>query len=456
YSLMSPQAWKLAATPKDPKYQGVGNDPLAIGHKRAKLAWYIVDNQFYRDGGQFKPANISSSDLENHYVRAVQPTEIFPNRIPPQGNFWEPVLDIAYYPYERGPYNYNPAIAIGDKGIPQLPSPEDNWAGITTAIRTEVDFDKANIEYVEFWMLDPFINNSDRGKIIDGIHNDFNTTGGKLIFHLGSISEDVIRDGKHGFENGLPPDGNLAEATQTNWGYVTNRQYITNAFDNSATARANQDVGWDGIGDDGEEAFLSREPGSYLNAIVDAVAKEIVLDDPSADNFQFYFGNQLDAQDAQILQRYKNYNGLENNTPINTGSDIPRSNGFLPDNEDLNADNTLNELEEYYEYSIDLKPGELRIGSKYIVDKITPARLSENNNNPDGATWYLFRIPVRNFEGRVGNIEGFKSIRYVRMILTEFQQPVVLRMANFRLIGSRWRRYLENLEAGGLVPDPEP
>src|SRR5690606_4996459 len=323
---------------------------------------------------------------------------------------------------------------------------------ITTAIRTEVDFDKANIEYVEFWMLDPFINNSDRGKIIDGIHNDFNTTGGKLIFHLGSFSEDVIRDGRLGFENGLPPDGNLAEAIQTPWGYVANREYITNAFDNSAAARANQDVGLDGIGDDNEKRFYD----SLLNLIADEDARVFIKEsDPSADNFQFYFGNQLDAEDAQILQRYKNYNGLENNTPINTGSDIPRSNGFLPDNEDLNADNTLNETEEYYQYSIKLEPGDLDIGKHYIVDKITPARLSENNNNPDGATWYLFRIPVRNFEGRVGNIEGFKSIRYVRMILTEFDQPVVLRMANFRLIGSRWRRYLENLQ-DGLVLDPEP
>lgn len=456
YSLMSPQAWKLAATPKDPKYQGVGNDPLAIGHKRAKLAWYIVDNQFYRDGGQFKPSNITSTDLENHYVRAVQPTEIFPNRIPPQGNFWEPVLDIAYYPYERGPYNYNPNLtADTDNGIVRLPNPKDNWAGITTAIRTEVDFDKANIEYVEFWLLDPFINNSPRGRIIDGIYNDFNTTGGKLIFHLGSISEDVIPDGKHGFENGLPPDGDLSKATETEWGYVTSRQYITNAFDNSATARANQDVGWDGIPNNKEVEFFSKNPDSFLNNITNSNAREIVLKDPSADDFQFYFGSDLDSRNAKILERYKNYNGQENNTPINTGSDIPRSNGFLPDNEDLNADNTLNELEEYYEYSIDLKPGELAIGSKYIVDKITPARLSEGNNNPDGATWYLFRIPVRNFEGRVGNIEGFKSIRYVRMILTEFDQPVVLRMANFRLIGSRWRRYLENLQ-DGLVLDPEP
>lgn len=450
YSLMSPQGWKLAATPKDPRFDpsnGALND-VSAGFKRARLAWYIVDNQFYRDGGRFKPSNITSTDLENHYVRAVLPTEIFPKRNPPQGNFFEPVLDIAYYPYERGPYNYNPDLTFdSDKNIVKLnDEPNKNWAGITTAIRTEVDFDKANIEYVEFWMLDPFINNSERGRIIDGVFNNFNTTGGKLIFHMGSISEDVIRDGRHGFENGLPPDGDLTTANETPWGFVTNRQYITNAFDNSTTARVNQDVGWDGIGNLNETTKYNE----FLAALNPAV-QSIVLNDPSADDFQFYFGNELDARNAKILERYKLFNGLENNTPINTGSDIPRSNGFLPDNEDLNADNTLNELEEYYEYEINLKAGGLEIGKEFIVDKITPAE-----NNPDQVSWYLFRVPVRNFQNRVGNIDGFKSIRYIRMIVTDFEQPVIMRMANFRLIGSRWRRYLENLEDGGLVPDTEP
>jgi cell surface protein SprA len=446
YSLMNPSSWKLAATPRtndnrfDPS-TGAINDVRA-GFKRAKLAWYIIDNQFYRDGGRFKPGNISTRDLENHYVRAVKPTEIFPNFNPPQGNFFETVLDIAYYPYERGPYNYNPDLT----SAAELPNPKDNWAGITTAIRTEVDFDKANIEYIEFWMLDPFINASENGRIVDGRFNNFNTTGGKLIFHLGSISEDVIRDGRHAYENGLPPDGDLTTATENEWGYVTNRQYITNAFDNSAGSRANQDVGWDGMGN----AVEAIKFQNYLN-VLNPSARAIVLNDPSGDDFQFFLGNNLDARDAKLLERYKNFNGLDGNTPISSGSDIPRSNGFLPDNEDLNADNTLNELEEYYAYEVDLRPGQLDIGKKFIVDKITPTE-----NNPDKATWYLFRIPVRNFEGRYGNIEGFKSIRYARMILTDFEQPVVLRLVNFRMIGSRWRRYLETLEEGGLVPDPEP
>ena len=453
FSLLNPAAWRLAATPRtsdnrfDPSL-GARND-IRAGFKRAKLAWYIVDNQFYRDGGQFKPPNITGADLQNHYVRAVGPQEIFPFRNLTQGNFFETVLDVAYYPSERGPFNYdtqNLNPLTGD-----FTDPANRWAGITTAIRSEVDFDKANIEYVEFWLLDPFINYTENGKKIDGKFNDFNTTGGKLIFHLGSVSEDIIRDGRHAFENGLPPDGDVTKATENNWGYVTNQQYITNAFDNSPASRANQDVGLDGVRNDIEAikfqdfltsaaGILNPEPLAQLQA------------DPSSDNFKFFFGTDLDARNAKILERYKNFNGTDGNTPINTGTAIPQSNGFLPDNEDLNADNTLNELEEYYEYNIDLRPGQLEIGRKYIVDKIT----TRATGGTDQVTWYLFRIPVRNFDGRFGNIDGFKSIRYIRMVLTGFQQPVVLRFANFRMIGSRWRRYTESLEQGGLVPDREP
>lgn len=453
FSLMNPASWRLAATPKtidnrfDPSL-GAAND-IRAGYKRAKLAWYIIDNQFYRDGGQFKPPNISGSDLQNHYVRAVGPQEIFPFRNQTQGNFFETIFDVAYYPTERGPFNYdtqNLNALTGD-----FTNPADRWAGITTAIRTEVDFDKANIEYVEFWLLDPFINYTENGKIIDGKFNDFNTTGGKLIFHLGSISEDIMRDGKHAFENGLPPDGDATKATENNWGFVTNSQYITNAFDNSPSSRNNQDVGLDGVRND-------LEPVKFQNFLTDATGVlttdplTVLQADPSSDNFTYFFGSELDAKNAKVLERYKNFNGTENNTPITGNTDIARFGSPYPDNEDLNADNTLSELEEYYEYSIDLKPGQLEIGKKYIVDKITTTA----TGGSDQVTWYLFRIPVRNFDGRFGNIEGFKSIRYARMVLTNFQQPVVLRFANFRMIGSRWRRYTASLEESGLVPDREP
>jgi len=453
YSLMNPTAWKLASVPQtnDNYYGSKESNNVEIGYKRAKLAWYQVDNQFYRDTGPYRPEYINDDYLRNHYVRDVGPQEIFPNKQLTQATFLESIFDLAFYPSERGPYNYSTSLDVN--GF--LLNPKRNWGGITTPIRTEVDFDKANIEYVEFWLLDPFIT-SQYGQIDDGINTPANnTTGGKLVFQLGSISEDVQRDGKHAFENGLPPDGDLVggSVTSNEWGYVTSQQYLTNAFDNSSTSRVNQDVGWDGVSAEEETSFFD----DYLTALsgtVDPVVLDGIRSDPSGDNFRYFLDNQYDADRAYILERYKKFNGQDGNSPIITGNDVYTPSGStIPDNEDLNADNTLSELEEYYEYDIDLKPG-LAVGQEYIVDKIETD--TEHGPSWEKVNWYLFRIPVREFENQFGNIEGFKSIRYARMLLTGFDQPVVLRMANFRMVGSRWRRYADKLLDDGFIPTPEP
>lgn len=450
YSLMSPQGWKLSSIPKAFDPTGGVPDNVEAGYRRAKIAWYQIDNQFYRDVGRFKPENITDKDLQNHYVRSVWPNEIFAGFQNQQGNFYEQIFDIAYYPSERGPYNYN--YQLNSDGF--LTEPKRNWAGITSAIRTEVDFDKANIEYVEFWLLDPFIN-TPNGRIVDGQFNKTNTTGGKVLLQLGTISEDVQRDGKHAFEQGLPVDGvKSIGVTQNEWGYVTSQQYVVNAFANESSARANQDVGLDGA-QNTEEAELYRS--NFLDRlIVNADVKAAIEGDPSADDFQYFLGEELDNADAKLLQRYKNYNGLDGNSPVITGNDAVTPSGTnVPDNEDLNADNTLNELEEYYQYSIDLRPGQLDIGRGYIVDKIT-RQATGTGDKTELVTWYLFRVPVRQPESKVGNISGYKSIRYARLVLTDFAEPAVLRMAKFRMVGSRWRRYEGSLLQGGLVETPEP
>jgi len=433
YSLLSPQAWRLAAVPtNDPLFDSPGGavDNIQAGYKRAKLAWYQVDNLFYRQSGSFKPPNISEQDLSNHYTRPVLPQEIFPFRDPFIGNFYEPILDVAYFPTERGPYNYNPSFDLSGRS---------NWAGITTAIRNEVDFDKANVEYVEFWLMDPFINSPNGNIISDNANAKPNTTGGKMMLQLGSISEDVTRDGKHGFENGLSRDGSNTGVTETAWGRVTNLQYLNNAFDASPTSRANQDVGYDGLSNEGEKL---KPDFAATNG----------LPDPSSDDFKYFLGEDYDQRDAKILERYKNINGPDGNSPIITsGQSFAQSGSPLPDNEDLNQDNTLSDLEEYYSYNIDLPgPGQLAVGNKFIVDKITP---KEYNGE---VSWYLFRVPIRSFDSKKGDINGFKSIRYARMMVTGFADPVVLRFANFRMIGNRWRRYTENLEGPGLSPVSEP
>jgi len=444
YSLLNPQSWRLAAVPPEfDNTMGAPNDREA-GFKRAKLAWYQVDNVFYRSGGRFKPTNIDETELENHYVRAVPPQEIFPLFDAQIGNFFEPIFDVAYYPSERGPFNYNPDLNANGT----LKNPAGNWGGITTAIRNEVDFDKANVEYVEFWLLDPFINNP-KGVINDGVNpSKSNTTGGKMVFQLGSISEDVMRDGKHAFENGLPADGDTTalNVTSNAFGYVTTKQYLNNAFDNNPTGRPFQDVGLDGANNTYERNKFS----GFLNSITNPTLRQELSKDPSADDFNYFLSSTFDAADAKILERYKNFNGMENNTPVLTGSDVlPQSSYTIPDNEDLNQDNTLSDLEEYYSYGIDLNPNSLKAGSKYIVDAV-PAQ-----GNPD-ATWYLFRIPIRQFDEKVGNLEGFKSIRYARMYLTGFTEPVVLRMAKFRTVGNRWRRYTANLEESRFGEPIEP
>ena len=344
YSLMSPAGWKLASTPKsddnrfDPSAKAT--DDVRAGYKRAKLAWYQVDNQLYRNVGRFKPDNITDEDLKNHYVRPVDPQEIFPNRNLTQGVFYEQIFDLAYYPRERGPYNYNPDLDAN--GF--LNNPRTNWAGITTAVRTEVDFDKANIEYVEFWLMDPFIE-SQYGVINDGINpSKRNSTGGQMILQLGSISEDVLRDGKQSFENGLPPAGDLdgGRTTRNNWGYVTNEQFLTAAFDDKAASRVNQDVGFDGLPTAKEQTFFQ----GFINQLT-GNARAAVEADPSADNFRYFLGADLDAADAKILERYKDINGQDGNSPIISGnSAVTPSGRRSPDNEDLNADNTLSEEED--------------------------------------------------------------------------------------------------------------
>jgi cell surface protein SprA len=452
YSLITPISWKLSTVPKtdDNRFDlanGELND-LRAGFRRAKLAWYQIDNLFYRStSGRLKPDNITDEDLKNHYVRPVAPQEIFPAKDALLGNFFEPIMDLAYYPSERGPYNFNPDL--NNDGT--LKDPAKNWAGITTAIRNEVDFDKANVEYIEFWLMDPFINTKN-GEIDDGRGNvKPNTTGGKMVLHLGSISEDLMRDGKHAFENGLPVDGNLSggSVTKNDWGYVTSQQYLNNAFHNEPASRPNQDVGLDGANNEVERRIYS----DFINAIPSASAREIVQKDPAADDFRYFLNPDYDQEPAAgILQRYKDYSGIENNSPVSGNSLVPQASTTIPDNEDLNQDNTLSDLEEYYVYNIDLKPGQLQVGKKYIVDKIHPTVESAANE----VDWYLFRIPVRQFEEKVGDINDFKSIRYARMYLTGFSEPVILRFAYFRAVGNRWRRYTGNLAESQLGEPLEP
>nr|WP_228527553.1 cell surface protein SprA [Pararhodonellum marinum] len=449
YGMGAFQNWKLGATPRTDNDQfdlsSITEDRLGNAYKRAKVAWYNIDNIFYRQQGPGVPTNITTEDRRNHYVRSVIPQEIFPQRDRDVIVTPEPLLDVAYFPHERGMYNYNPGL--NQEGL--LPDPKSNYGAITRAITSEVDFDRTNIEYIEFWLMDPFISGVN-GRVLDGIFNQNNTTGGKLRFNLGDISEDVIRDGRHSFENGLPADGDASNASQNEWGNIPSQQFLTPAFDNSAESRENQDVGLDGLSSEAEAVFFAERFINRLN--VNAGALQQIEEDPSADDFQYYLDEQFDQNDIKILERYKGFNGMEGNSPVTSNINLPftPAGSTIPDNEDLNNDNTINELESYYEYEIDLRPSEMEVGRNYIVDRVTA------NANGEEVNWYLFRIPVREPDRTQGDISGFKSIRFMRTYLTDFEQPVVLRMAKFQLVGSQWRVFLESLYERGFFEIPEP
>ncbi len=420
-------SWRLAATP-EPLIPGAG---LAYSYNRAKLAWYTIDQIFYRDADGLKPSNITKEELNNHYIRGINRKEVFPGRDPEITNTYEYTFDLAYYPRERGQYNYNPNLT--QEGL-LAGDPHKNYGGISREIGFDTDFDNANIEYIEFWLMDPFIKGPNGRKDAQGnpVQND---EGGELVFNLGSVSEDILHDNYYEFENGLPTSGaNLQNVDETIWGRVSTEQFLTDAFTGVAGGRQFQDIGLDGLNDADEANFFR---GSFLNLIPGTIP-QTVLNDPSADDFRHPLDEYYDQQKAGVLARYKMYNGMENNSPENSRY----SNYAFPDKEDLNKDNVISDLEQYYEYKINLKPSQLNVGQNFIVDAVG------QKINGDSVTWYQFRVPVRQPTGSVGNISGFKSIRFMRMYLTQFADPVVLRFSQFQFVANQWRQYQQPITDG--------
>ncbi|MFY8034964.1 MAG: cell surface protein SprA, partial [Flexibacteraceae bacterium] len=431
-------SWKYGSTPVRFR-QGITN-PIELNHRRAKLAWYSIDNIFYRSSGAARPTNISQEDLANQYQRVIPFNEVFPNKDASAVNLPEQTFDLAYYPSERGMYNYNPNL--NPDGT--LPNPRNNFGAVMRPITTNTDFDAANIEYVEFWMMDPFVS-GELGRV--GDNTDGDRRRGELTFDLGTITEDALEDNLQAFENGLPTPGQqLVRTDTTRWGRVTKAPHITNAFGNTADARTAQDVGLDGLDDEGERQFLSNNDlnGRFLQQVQSKVSPDVyqeILADPAADNFQYYLGGDWDSrtEGAKILDRYKFFNNMQGNSPVASGNSLFTASGTqTPDNEDLNGDNTVSNSDQYYSYRIRISPEEFQTGRNYIVDKIQPG-----NNR---AAWYLFRIPIRdlnhpNFAGRTGTISDFKSMRFMRATVSGFEVPVALRMVQFQMVASTWRPY---------------
>lgn len=446
-------SWVMASTPSNGLFPEADSISLAYGKNRARFNWYIIDPLFYRNNDGVTPPNIDDNEISNNLVRQVPEKEIFPNRDAPQGQTVViPVLNMSYYPDERGPYNYDSDPSVIDPGTGKFTNPAERWGGIMRRIET-TDFDVANVEFIQFWMMDPFNSNT----------QNTNQGGGDLYFNLGNISEDVLKDGKLEYENGLPSDGDTSRAVRGIWGYTPNTQPpIIYAFDNNPDARQFQDVGFDGLRNNLEGSFFQ----DYLNqmqSIVTAQVYQQVASDPSTDNYHYYRGTDYDNQSLGILERYRNFSNPEANSPTDNQSpeNYPTAATTIPDVADVNKDFNQENSEQFYQYRVSLRPGEMNVGQNFIVDKVTRT-VNLPNGNSDQITWYQFKVPIREVNGtnpnitRVGDIEGFNTISFIRMFMTSFEQPMTLRFARLELLRGEWRKYSYDLRSTGDVIGSDP
>ena len=433
-------SWSLASTPQ--MFPGATlNDSLPYNFDRAKLAWYNIEPILQDRNSANNPFKGNVEELSDPRVRQVFNQEIFPQRTNNLGENQLVTFDLAYYPSDIGPYNFETRSTEMDANG-KLRNPRKRWGGIMRSI-DQTDFETSNVEFVEFWVQDPFIRNS-------------TSTGGKLFLNLGSLSEDIMKDGRRFYENGLnSPNQPSAVDTTTVWGRTpVNPIQVTQAFSNDPADRPYQDVGLDGLDDNGEV----DKRNEYLNSLktnfgAGSPIYTKSLNDPSHDDYKWYRDNDYTATNTGILGRYKDFNNPQGNSPIFSGSSqFSPAATLYPDNEDLNRDNTLNETEEYYQYEVDLAK-DMQVGTtKYLTDK-KQVSVRYPNGTTGTENWYLFRVPIRDYESKVGNIPDFKSIRFVRMFLTDFDDSVVLRFGRLDLVRNQWRTFAFKIDTtGNYVP----
>ena len=424
--IKSPSAWMLSSVPSSQPEAKLTND-IRTGMNRALINWYSIDPIFTRRNSSLTPTHIKNDldQLSNHYVREVYERELYPNKESTYGESSTlTVLNLAYYPNERGPYNLDTNLTPEGK----LANPEQRWGGIMRQLTT-TDFESSNIEYIEFWMLDPFIYSPE-------------ASGGDFYINLGEVSEDVLKDGKKFYENGMPVTEGAKSYTETQWGRVPTEASLVYAFDNSATNRPKQDVGLNGLSSAEERQFATY--ANYLNEVSGKVNQEAfrkLQEDPAGDTYHYYRGDDYDEQQLSILERYKRYNNSEGNSPSSddTGG-YDKSAKTTPDVEDINQDYTLDEYEKYFEYRISLRPQDMVIGRNHITDKRTYSTKLRNGST-ESVNWYKFRVPIDSYERSVGNMRDFTSLRFMRIYMAGFSEPIIVRLATMELIKGTWRSY---------------
>jgi cell surface protein SprA len=438
FDLRTPtQDWFISSVPQNdnennnPRFkEATLSDNLAYGANRAQLNWFRAEvNALNKD------------DVNDPYTRFINITEVFKRRNNVVGiNNGLYTFDVVYSPSERGPYNYElpegyPGFSAGLTSAGQLREPQTRWAGIQRAI-TNSDFEAQNYEFIEFYMLSPFQARP------NGVQN---TSSGKLYINLGNVSEDVLRDSRNFFENGLPgPKDENQKVFTSAWGKVPAVNQFINAFDNDLETREAQDVGLDGLSTAQEKEHFA----DYLKIInesplLSADAKAMIERDPSNDDFVHF---RQFPDDAPILERYRYFNGQEGNSkPTESNASVQSASTNYPDREDINNDNSLNESEAYYQYEIPIEYD----GQDGIKPNAFITDIIQGNGNDK---WYRFKVPINQPTQTIGGLSDFRSIRFMRMYFTGFEQQTIMRFARMDLVRNQWRKYTRGIT--GAIDEP--
>ena len=213
---------------------------------------------------------------------------------------------------------------------------------------------------------------------------------GKLVLNLGEISEDVDGDGVLDTEDKAPVNG----------------------FPNGILDEG-EDVGLDGLPNRSETCGASIFDPQFCDSL-----------DPSGDNWSYSESAKND---------YRFINGTE-------GNQGDPNRGWLPDTEDLNGNNTLNIVNNYYEYEIDLT----NLDDPYLVDSSGFCDPPCGDANLNG--WRTFRIPlaesIQQGLRRTINNPNLQSVEFMRLYVKDVSAgtpAAQIDIADMNLVSYRWR-----------------
>ncbi len=444
--------WKLASLPQHQSQPGVFPEAeyqgeLSTGFNRARLNWYIINPLFYDTTGNLRPRNIDLDEISRNLVRPVLETEVFPDKnVPSGGPYRIAVFNLAYYPSERGAYNFDTdgmeGVSAGLDSDGKLKEPQSRWGGIMREIE-HYQAETLMPVSIGFWLMDPFINGLE--------------SGGDLYFNYGDISEDVMQDEKMFFEQGIVdpeiPGSNIVSP----WGMVPLDPWPETMNFAHYGSRAIEDAGMDGMQNAFEAeffdvAFLSIIEQFYGDT---SMAYQKALADPSADDYHYFRGSDYDDDSGyeSVLKRYERFNGTEGNSPTDSQNPehYPTAASHHPDMEDLNYDQVLNKEENYYQYKVSLDPENMVVGQSFIDEILYATNILLPNGEKTETTWYHFTIPLEEYTDAFGNVPSFDSCNFMRIFLKEFSKPVVLRFASLEMI-----RIKENPVYFGIDVFPNP